>query len=32
MEEGSDKGAAIREKSNLIADLLTIPSKLEEER
>ncbi len=32
MEEGSDKGASIREKSHLIADLLTIPSKLEEER
>jgi hypothetical protein len=32
MEDGSDKGAAIREKSHLIADLLTIPSKLEEER
>ena len=32
MEEGADKGASIREKSHLIADLLTIPSKLEEER
>ena len=31
-EENIDKGAAIREKSLLLADLLTSPSRLEEER
>lgn len=32
MEDGQDKGVSIREKSHLIADLLTMPAKLEEER
>ncbi len=32
MEEGVDKGKAIRDKCHVIADLITIPSKLEEER
>lgn len=32
VEEGNDRGKSIREKSHFVADLLTIPSKLEEER
>lgn len=32
MEEGMDRGKSVREKSNFIADLLTMPAKLEEER
>jgi hypothetical protein len=32
MEEGQDKGKAIREKCHYVADLITIPAKLEEER
>lgn len=32
MEEGQDKGKVIRDKSHYLADLITMPAKLEEER